>query len=310
MTTNTPNPTLLVSPSCNFSISSIPSIPPKILKAAPNSTRTPSTSPALYPSLSVLFPTNFDFVKGRKLPGITPRKTNNPPLSALAPNLSVTPPGGSPVAAGTSCSAVGRVRQVVRLNTPGVPHGGFELWVEGRRDISRSLSPPGPWVEDKKTKCNQSADTNEPSTRSGGLFGPGSLLGILRQAWDSNYAVALEAFPEPDDAHGSMLTSERKPGLGIREPTWFEHFFGGHEKEWASPRERSEGSMCWDEASFVPVVNLATSRQLAVAIFQDQSGTTRPAEVAMLSPVVSKVFEWLPLSGSDGIRRGGGACRL
>ncbi|KAF9059862.1 hypothetical protein BDP27DRAFT_1385655 [Rhodocollybia butyracea] len=163
-------------------------------------------------SYSIFFPATFDFVKGGKLPGMygghegcsggnkaedcfstrlmwreggagelylyAPK--NQQTASLCSDSQSVCDAAwGLSIGRGSFTFNRGewtRVRQIVRLNTPGVPDGGFELWVEGRRVIQR-----------------------------GDVYYRGTGTG--------------------SSGSGSTTT----PGVT---------FFGGHEKEWASPRDQ------------------------------------------------------------------------
>lgn len=192
------------------------------------------------------------------------------------------------------------VRQTVTLNTPGQQDGCFTLDVDGKRVIDRSdvfyrdttatsttSARPGSSSTKSSTNNKQATTTHSiaagasqspasAAPSSGGLFGPGGLLGgILRRSWvvDGNVnagepkqqTLDLAVDTDPDSATDDSGSDTFVLGNALQghsaEPTRFEGlffryvclshaydtplltefystFFGGHEKEYASPKNQ------------------------------------------------------------------------
>ncbi|KAF9059860.1 hypothetical protein BDP27DRAFT_1371059 [Rhodocollybia butyracea] len=210
-----------------------------------------------------------------KIPS-TPRKTNNPSALTLIP--SATPLGGSPYA-------------IVKLNTLGVPDGGFELWVEGRGVIEREdVYYRGTGPGDSGSGSTTTPGTIGIGTGSGSDAAPSSLAGgdegcrmggsscgcgsgstatsgtpspgpdsgsdtaaslpILRWAWTWDSGSG-DVDPDPE-SESAMASNKEIPFAGAeasKEPAdeRISMFFGGHENEWASPRDQSHVWFKWFE---------------------------------------------------------------
>uniref|UniRef100_A0A0W0G732 Putative polysaccharide lyase family 14 protein n=1 Tax=Moniliophthora roreri TaxID=221103 RepID=A0A0W0G732_MONRR len=137
-----------------------------------------------------------------------------------------------------------RISQTVTLNTPGEQDGCFTLYVNGERVIDRkdifyrdevsydseSMNKKSQGVMRKTRETTPKSYSAAPHHPEGGLLG---LDGVLRLDEPS-----LDEFFIQDDgeAIGIQETSDLGPigFIGM----FFSTFFGGHEPEWASPRDQ------------------------------------------------------------------------
>ncbi|KAH8995795.1 hypothetical protein EDB86DRAFT_3159440 [Lactarius hatsudake] len=224
---------------------------------------------------SVFFPSDFDWVKGGKLPGLYGGRTGcsggdaaddcfstrlmwrsrgagelylYAPKDRQTPSLCNTPPLS------------------VVLNTPGYQDGVFLLEVNGRvaldlsdvfyRDVQKSSTTP----EDPDSGPAPAApDPIAPPDVGGGLLGPllGDLLGGLILEDDGTQVRASAAQKGSSDSNaGPRNVAAVSPARADRradavphvaredgEPIGFKGiffctFFGGHDKEWATPKDQ------------------------------------------------------------------------
>lgn len=257
---------------------------------------------------SVFFPSDFDWVKGGKLPGLYGGRTGcsggdaadhcfstrlmwraggagelylYAPKDRQTPSLCSTPPlsvcnqaYGLSIGRGSFRFALGswtHLRQTVVLNTPGYQDGEFRLEVDGRvaldlsdvfyRDTPQVVLPdpdsgPAPSVPDPTT----------PADDGNGLLGSllGDLLGGLILEDDARSLAAQEgssgvvssarprevAADSPAVKKSVERRADRRADVSphvAREDgeeligfkgVFFSTFFGGHDKEWATPKDQ------------------------------------------------------------------------
>ncbi|KAF8265311.1 hypothetical protein EI94DRAFT_1804551 [Lactarius quietus] len=258
---------------------------------------------------SVFFPSDFEWVKGGKLPGLYGGRTGcsggdaaddcfstrmmwrrggagelylYAPKDRQTPSLCNTPPlsvcdqaYGLSIGRGSFQFGPGswtRLRQTVTLNTPGYQDGVFRLEVNGEvvldltdvfyRDVQKSPQDP-----DSEPAPPPAPDPNVPPDSGDGLLGPllGDLLGghhleddgtqvrasAAQQGSsgviDSDGSRNVEAnSPAPkksverraaDRRRAAVVAHEDGEPIGFK-GIFFSTFFGGHDKEWATPKDQ------------------------------------------------------------------------
>ncbi|KZO92392.1 polysaccharide lyase family 14 protein [Calocera viscosa TUFC12733] len=235
-----------------------------------------STSASL--SYSIFFPQNFDFVRGGKLPGLyggayecsAGRSAEwcwssrlmwrsggkgelylYAPLAAQTAALCTTPP--QTICGSADGQSIGRgsfnftrggwtqVRQTVRLNTPGMWDGGFDLWAGGVRVIGLE----GVFWRNEVPGAGQDGDDGEDDgdADEGGEDGIGllDLPGLLLEMPTSPYQHFLLR-PSSFLAGNTTRARLKKRSTIPQEPVgfsgiFFSTFFGGSGPEWETPVE-------------------------------------------------------------------------
>ncbi|KAI9433885.1 hypothetical protein H4582DRAFT_1983164 [Lactarius indigo] len=213
---------------------------------------------------SVFFPSDFEWVKGGKLPGLYGGRTGCSGGDA-ADDCFSTRLMWRARGAGELYLYAPKDRQTPSLcNTPPLSDGGFLLEVNGRvaldlsdvfyRDVQKSSTTP----QDPDAGLAPSVpDPTAPPDVGDGLLGPilGGLLGELVLEDDGTQVRASAAQKQSSDVINSAMAAD-SPALADRradvvphavreddEPigfkgVFFSTFFGGHDKEWATPKDQ------------------------------------------------------------------------
>ncbi|KAK7037583.1 hypothetical protein VNI00_011075 [Paramarasmius palmivorus] len=245
---------------------------------------------------SILFPEDFDFVKGGKLPGLYGGRTGcsggDAAVTCFSTRLMWRAGGqgelylyspkdkqtkdlcddnhsvcdaayGLSIGRGSFKFAPGkwtRLSQTVTLNTPGEQDGSFTLDVDGeqvidRKDVFyRDNLGYGPESTGKKSRDGKSRGTQvktpNPAHHQIGT-GPLGLGGLLRREDPTLDELFIQ---DGDEAFGTQESTSNDGPVGFKgiffryqscftvSCAWINGFdstfFGGHESEWASPRDQ------------------------------------------------------------------------
>ncbi|KAG8886012.1 hypothetical protein FRB97_008550 [Tulasnella sp. 331] len=233
---------------------------------------------------SVFFPANFSWTLGGKLPGLyggdegcsggvsaescfstrlmwrpkgagelylyAPKEKQGPSVCKTPPYCDCTPTYGLSIGRGSFYFTLGgwtNVKQTVRLNTPGIADGGFELEVNGK--IAMVVN--GVYYRESMQSVNSMSSA--PTRRT---FKLKSKADIHRR-WSFGFPGPLFDTPIPavsaEDIGNGQNRIQRLPKIGItnilnappKRPSvigfkgiFFSTFFGGHEDDWATPTDQ------------------------------------------------------------------------